>query len=111
MQNTLTLMGVLGTDVELDDEDGRARFRLLITTRRWDRSASAWSSERTFVTVVCRQRLGHNVAARLAKGDPVVVTGRLRASAQEGRRNRLEVDAVCVGIDLGRVPVALGDVA
>lgn len=103
MQNTLTLMGVLATDVEISGEGDNARFRLLITTRRWDRSSSAWSSERTFVTVACRQRLAGSVAASLVKGDPVVVTGRLRAT---GQRGRMEIDATCVGIDVGRTSVA-----
>lgn len=81
-------------------------FRLASNERRFDRDTETWvDGDRLFVTVTCWRRLAEGVAGSLAKGDPVVVTGRLftRNYAVDGqRRSSTELDAYAVGPDLGR---------
>lgn len=108
-QNTLTLIGNLATDVAVtttEDDLRVARFRIVVFSRRWDRTNSTWvNGEPTYVAVVCWRRLADNVASSLRRGDPVVVTGRLKVLSVErnGRSTtRVEIDASCVGPDLNR---------
>lgn len=76
------------------------------TTPRWqDRASGEWrEGHPTFVTVVCWRALAENVAASVNKGDPVVVTGRLRMgtyTAPDGQsRQSVELHASAVGHDL-----------
>ena len=108
-QNTLTLIGNLATDVAVTttQEDLRvARFRIVVSSRRWNRKHSTGvHGEPTYVAVVCCRRLADNVASSLRRGDPVVVTGRLKVFTVDhnGRSTtRVEIDASCVGPDLNR---------
>ncbi len=108
-QNTVTLIGALATDVDLtttDDGVALARFRIVVTTRRLDRRTNAWvNSEPSFVAVTCWRRLAENVAASLRRGDPVLVTGRLKVRSvnRNGRSvTHVEVEASSVGSDLNR---------
>lgn len=108
MHNSLTLAGMLATEVALaTDLEGVtvARFRLVVHSRRWDRTGNCWvNSPPTVVTVACSRRLAENAAASLRRGDPVVVAGRLRVqrSARDQRRTQLEIEAWTVGPDLAR---------
>lgn len=81
-------------------------FRLASNERKFDRDTDSWvDGDRFFATVTCWRRLAEGVAGSLAKGDPVVVTGRLftRNYEVEGqRRSSTELDAYAVGPDLGR---------
>ena len=58
------------------------------------------------MTVKAWRGLAHNVKASVCKGEPVIVTGRLRASRWKDEageeRTRIVVDAVAVGHDLNR---------
>jgi single-strand DNA-binding protein len=108
-QNTLSLIGNLATDVALtttEDDVRVARFRIAVLSGRWDRRANRWvNGEPTYVAVACWRRLADNVASSLRRGDPVVVTGRLKVYSvdRNGRSiTRVEVDASCVGPDLNR---------
>lgn len=108
MQDALiSLSGNVGTDVEFSQGEGwqLARFRLACTPRRL-RQALWVDGETTWVSVNCWGRMAENVIASLAKGDPVVVTGKLRTSAwttPDGvRHERLLVEAGGIGHDLGR---------
>ena len=58
----------------------------------------------TYVTVICFRSLAENSAASLQKGDPVIVTGRLRTREWTGERQGIsvEVDATSIGFDLAR---------
>jgi single-strand DNA-binding protein len=58
------------------------------------------------VRVNCWRRLGENVRACVAKGDPVVVRGKLSVREYEAegvRRTSTEIEARSVGLDLARV--------
>lgn len=83
-----------------------ANFRLASTERRWDRAKECWvDGDTQWVTVVAWRALAANLVSSLNKGDPVVVSGRLRVREwEEGelRRSRIEIDARSVGHDLGR---------
>jgi single-strand DNA-binding protein len=84
------------------------RFRMASSGRRYDRNVGDWvSTDPVYMTVVCWRQLGDNVMQSLAKGDSVVVVGRLTYREWDdpnggGRRNRYEVDASAVGPDLSR---------
>lgn len=116
MQNSLTLIGTLATDILTStDEDGTpvARFRIVTHTRRLDRATNTWTnSTPTFMTVTCVKRLAENVAVSLHRGDPIIVTGRLRVQENRDKRlTRVEIEATGVGPDLNRAtatPVRLG---
>ncbi len=106
MQNTLTLIGTLATDILTSNDDGTptARFRIVTQNRRLDRATNTWSNGTpTFMTVTCVKRLAENVAASLRRGDPIIVTGRLRVQENKDKRlTRVEIEATGVGPDLNR---------
>ncbi|GAA2232794.1 MULTISPECIES: single-stranded DNA-binding protein [Kitasatospora] len=83
-----------------------ANFRMAATERRFDRATGDWvDGETNWVTVVAWRWLAANVVSSVSKGDPVVVSGRLRIRewGEEGkRRSVVEIDARVVGHDLGR---------
>lgn len=107
MQDVITtLMGNVGTDVELAHGEGwaRASFRLGSTPRHL-RQGEWVDGETTWLTVNCWGRMAHHVKASLAKGDPVVVHGRMRTVAwlKDGnRQERQVVEATTIGHDLAR---------
>lgn len=107
-QNALTLIGTLATDIlttTADDGTALARFRIVTHSRRLDRQTHTWvNGTPTFMTVTCTKRLAENVASSLRRGDPIIVTGRLRVREDPDRRfNRVEIEAQGVGPDLNRV--------
>lgn len=83
-----------------------ANFRMAATERRYDREKGEWvDGETSWVTVTAWRWLAANVVSSLNKGDPVVVSGRLRVrewGEEEKRRCVVEIDARVVGHDLGR---------
>ncbi|MGO4956099.1 single-stranded DNA-binding protein [Luteococcus sp. Sow4_B9] len=108
MQDALiSLSGNVGTDVEFSQGEGwqLARFRLACTPRR-NREGTWVDLETTWIGVSVWGRMAENAKTSLAKGDPVLVVGRLRTSAwvdAEGvRRERLVVEATGLGHDLAR---------
>jgi single-strand DNA-binding protein len=106
----LTIGGYVGTDVQFSEGNGggaRAMFRVGSTPRWFDRSSGSWRDQETvWLTVKAWRELAHNVKASVRKGEPVIVTGRLRASKwKDGageERTEVVVDAVAVGHDLNR---------
>jgi len=83
-----------------------ARFRMAVSPRRLDRGTGQWvSGEASFYTVACWRGLAENVTTSVGKGDPLVVTGRLKVREWE-REDRwwtvTEIDAISVGHDLAR---------
>ncbi len=106
MDAHITVSGNLGTEVEHRSGDGysRASFRLASTPRL--RRGQEWvDGHTTWVTVECSNRVADNARDSLAKGDPVVVFGKLRTHiwVTEGVRNeRLVVEASSLGHDLSR---------
>ncbi|MGW4808415.1 single-stranded DNA-binding protein [Kitasatospora sp. NPDC004272] len=83
-----------------------ANFRFAARERRYDRERGDWTDgATTWVTVVAWRRLAVNVVSSVSKGDPLLVSGRLRVREweQEGsRRVEVEIDARSVGHDLAR---------
>jgi single-strand DNA-binding protein len=110
MKETLvTVVGNVVTDPTLRVTSGGAKvtkFRLASTERRYDKVTGGWRDGDTiFWWVSCWRRAAENVADSLAKGQPVVVHGRLRENRYEVEgqpRTSLEIDASTVGHDLSR---------
>lgn len=106
MDANVSFTGNLGTDVDLKVGDGwrGARFRVAHTPRvvregEWVDGTTTWLSVHVY------GRLAENCASSLHKGDPVVVTGRLRTRAwsdDDGTHEQLVVVASVVGPDLNR---------
>lgn len=108
-QGTATVIGTAVTDVRhtvTRDGQSLARFRAVVRPRRFDRQSDQWvDQEPSFVSVICWRTLADNVVASVVKGDPVIVSGRLRVREwQNGDRQGIdvEVEAVSVGHDLCR---------
>lgn len=85
----------------------RTSIRVGVTPRWQDKESGEWrDGQSSFVNVVCWRALAENVAASVAKGDPVVVAGRVRVTSFTGsdqqRRQAVEIHAVSVGHDLSR---------
>ncbi|MDH6135866.1 single-strand DNA-binding protein [Kitasatospora sp. MAA4] len=110
MNETLvTMIGNVASTVSYVQTAGgvpMANFRLAATERRYDRNRGDWvDGETHWVTVVAWRWLAANVVSSLGKGDPVVVSGRLRIREWDDggkRRSAVEIDARVVGHDLGR---------
>jgi single-strand DNA-binding protein len=104
-----TLVGNVATDLRSATSQAGVpitSFRLASTTRRFERG-KGWSDVDTlYVTVIAWRALAENVAASFAKGDPIVVSGRLRVrqwSADDGRSGTaVELEAHAAGHDLQR---------
>ena len=84
-----------------------ANIRLASTSRKFDRGVGEWRDNHTmFFNVSCWRTLAGNVVASVKKGDPLVVTGRLRMNSYTSEagetRTSPEIDANTVGHDLGR---------
>ncbi|MFD0853934.1 single-stranded DNA-binding protein, partial [Actinomadura adrarensis] len=82
-------------------------LRVGVTPRRLDRQTGQWQDGETmFFTVNCWRNLADNVnTSEFKRGQPVIVTGRLRVRQYERDGNwrfSAEVDAVTVGHDLTR---------
>jgi single-strand DNA-binding protein len=80
-------------------------LRVGCTPRRFDRQTGQWQDQDPqFMTVNCWRRLAENVnASELTRGDPVLVTGRLRIREyvrDEQLRFSAEVEAITLGHDL-----------
>lgn len=125
----VTVVGTLVNDTRLRrvGPDGRLvlNFRIASNERRYDKASESWvDGDSLYLSVSCWRTLAEN-AATLVKGDPVIVSGRLRTrewTTEEGvRRSVVEMEASAVGPDLARcaatvrklrrveVPVTIGD--
>ncbi|WP_073814987.1 single-stranded DNA-binding protein [Kitasatospora sp. CB01950] len=105
----VTMVGYAASNVTYRETAGGvavASFRLAATERRFDRERGDWSDgETTWVTVVAWRRLAVNLVGSVGKGDPLVVSGRLRVrewGEESSRRTEVEIDARAVGHDLTR---------
>ncbi|MFD7734674.1 single-stranded DNA-binding protein [Kitasatospora phosalacinea] len=105
----VTMVGNAASSVTYRETPGGvsvANFRLAARERRYDRErGDSADGETTWVTVVAWRRLAVNVVSSVNKGDPLLVSGRLRVREweQEGsRRVEVEIDARAVGHDLAR---------
>jgi single-strand DNA-binding protein len=90
--------------ISFDDGTTLTSFRLASNARYFDRGRQTWVDRgTTFVGVICRRAVAANVSSSVQKGQPVVVTGRLRdrlwtSNDRSGRS--LEIEAETIGHDL-----------
>lgn len=86
--------------------DAYVTLRLASTVRRRDQASGRYvDAETNFVTVMAFRQLALNVAESVRKGQPLIVTGRLRVNqwrTEEKSGVRVEIDATGVGHDLSR---------
>jgi single-strand DNA-binding protein len=105
----VTVVGNVASDVSHKETEGGppvAWFRLASSTRYYDRRREQWADgDTSWFTVYCRRELADHVASSVAKGEPVVVTGRVRIREWErdGRKGTtVGIEARTVGHDLCR---------
>ncbi|WP_316527406.1 single-stranded DNA-binding protein [Kitasatospora brasiliensis] len=105
----VTVIGNVATEVSYGETGGgvpMANFRLGCTERRYDRQRECWVDGDThWMTVTAWRALAVNLIGSLNKGDPVLVSGRMRVrewGEGEAKRARVEIDARSVGHDLTR---------
>jgi single-strand DNA-binding protein len=98
--NTVTIVGNLARDPELrftPSGQANANFGVAVNRRWQNKQTNEWEEAVSFFNVVAWGTLADNVASSLAKGDRVVVTGRLEQrswESQEGeKRSVVEVVA------------------
>ena len=108
-ETTATIVGNIATELRSSrSKDGvpMASFRIASTTRRFERGKGWADVDTLFVTVVCWRQLAEHVALSFHKGDPVIVTGRLRMrqwTADDGRSGTaFELEGASAGHDLSR---------
>jgi single-strand DNA-binding protein len=107
-ETVLTICGNVATPVRFvrtEHDLAIASFRIASTDRRFDRNSGWVDGETNFLTVTCFRALAENVASSVAKGQPVIVTGRLRVRTwkkEERQGLSVEVEASGVGHDLAR---------
>jgi len=109
-ETPVTVVGTLVSDARPRrvGPDGRLvlNFRIASNERRYDKASASWvDGDSLYLSVSCWRTLAEN-AACLVKGDPVIVSGRLRTrewTTEEGvRRSVVEMEASAVGPDLAR---------
>ncbi|MGH3774909.1 MAG: single-stranded DNA-binding protein [Pseudonocardiaceae bacterium] len=109
-QTPVTVVGTLVSDMRPRrvGPDGTLvlNFRVACNERRFDKTSESWvDGESLYLSVNCWRRLAEN-AASLVKGDPVIVSGKLRTrewtTEQGERRSLVELEANAVGPDLAR---------
>ena len=108
MQDLITVRGFVATDPATRHTASGAAvtgFRLATTERRFDRETAEWVDAHTnWYSISAFGQLGSNTAQSVKKGNPVIVTGRLRVRDwSSGERSGTSVDVVAdaVGLDLG----------
>lgn len=108
MEATVTLTGNVGTDIThraTENYGSHASFRLGVTPRI--RRDGDWTdAPTTWLRVSCWRALADHARASLAKGDPVIVAGRMRTERwtddNGADREQLVVEASLIGHDLNR---------
>ncbi|WP_298227523.1 single-stranded DNA-binding protein [Gryllotalpicola sp.] len=107
MSTSITVSGIVVTEPKyFTTSSGVAitSFRLASSERRFDRQASSWKyTPSSFYTVSTYRYLADNAKASLAKGDHVVVAGRIRVREWEtGEKSGtdVEIEAESLGHDL-----------
>ncbi len=106
MDSTVTMTGYVGTEISCKtSKQGTAwtSFRLACTPRI--KRGDEWVDEPTiWMTVTAYRQLASHLAASVHKGDPVIVTGRIRLDHWVGKdgvpRNEKILEARSVGLDL-----------
>ena len=103
----ITVVGNIVSEVRcVTQPDGvaRASFRVAFNRRRFDRASERFVDlDTSYFGVTCWRELAENVAWSMHKGDPVVVTGRLRVRDREDggqQRRYVDIEADAVGHNL-----------
>jgi single-strand DNA-binding protein len=107
---TITVTGFLAAEpqyIVTDSGTALTSLRIGSTPRRFDRESGQWKDDdTTYFTVNCWRRLADNLqGSDLKRGDPIIVTGRLRIRDYEKdgqRRYSAVIEANTVGHDLSR---------
>lgn len=107
-ETPICVVGRVVTDpkaVRISDDAMKLTFRVAANERRFDRSTEQWvDGDSLYLTVNCWRRVASGAASSLVKGDPVIVTGRLRTRQWENpegqQRSMIELEANAVGPDL-----------
>lgn len=106
MSDTVAVRGFVATEPRhLVTEGGLpiTSFRLVTTRRRYNRQAATWEDGGSnWYTVSAFRKLALSTADCIAKGDPVLVSGRLcvREWAGEKQGMTVEIEAESIGHDL-----------
>ncbi|MFS0716837.1 single-stranded DNA-binding protein [Arthrobacter sp. 1P04PC] len=107
MNDSITIRGFVATEIKSSTTPGgvaTASFRLGSTGRRFDRAANAWVDGTTnWFTVQGYRQLAGNMACSIRKGQPVIVTGRLKIRTWESEsriHHAVDIDADAIGHDL-----------
>lgn len=108
MTEMVTVRGFVATDPSLTTYDSGTRvttFRLAATPRYFDRASGQWvNGETNWFGVSCFRELAMNVQCSVKKGEPVLVTGRLRIRQfdrkEGGTGTSVGIEAESVGHDL-----------
>jgi len=107
MNDTITLTGFVATPPRHLVTSGGlpiTSFRMATTQRRFDRAKNLWvDGDTNWFTINTYRQLAVNTAGAIRKGEPVVVTGRLRIrdwESDKGRGTNVEVEADSLGHDL-----------
>ncbi|MFC0547730.1 single-stranded DNA-binding protein [Kutzneria chonburiensis] len=106
-ETAVTVVGNVATDVvlrQLQDGIPVASFGVVSNPSRFDTKTQSWvDGNKLFVWVSGWRRLANGAAASLKKGDPVIVTGKLRVDQYEKdgeKRTLVKVDASAIGPNL-----------
>lgn len=107
MSQTISAIGQIATEPKLFAPESGVQFctfRLACTERRFDGAKGEWADGTTnWFTVNAFRALAVNAAHSFAKGDRVVVQGRLRVrrwEKDEKHGNSVEIDAEGIGHDV-----------
>ena len=106
MSDTVAVRGFVATEPRhLVTEAGLpiTSFRLVTTRRRYNRQASAWEDGgHNWYTVSAFRKLALGAAGSIAKGDPVLVAGRIQLREWTGDKQgvTVEIEADAIGHDL-----------
>ncbi|MGN7800980.1 single-stranded DNA-binding protein [Leifsonia sp. 22587] len=106
MSETVAVRGFVATEPRhLVTEGGLpiTSFRLVTTRRRYNRQAASWEDGGSnWYTVSAFRRLALSAADCVAKGDPVLVSGRLCLREWTGEKQGMtvEIEADSIGHDL-----------
>jgi len=103
--NTITVVGNLTRDPELRfTQSGKPTVTLGIAVNRRYQVNGEWQEQTTYMNVVAWDQMAENVAASLAKGARILVTGRLDVREYEardgGKRQSVDIIADEIGATL-----------
>lgn len=105
MEALVQMTGHVGSDVDFRNHTVPVASFRLACTPRVARGTEWVDGETTWITVKGFRALAEHVSTSVAKGDPVLVIGKLRTAVwvRDGvSHERLELEAVTVGHDLRR---------